>query len=142
MKNGLSSAAVTISRSGQARQQSAILIGRYSHATFAKVSWRATDAAEFKFMHETNPYRGERHPQKRDQRPFITLSANLACPTFAAMNATLSNNTLLTVRGTGWFAPHYPLKPLTGDRITPIRINQQSGHRLLRSGIVQRPGHR
>jgi hypothetical protein len=105
----------------------AILVGRYSHATFAKIVWQPNDTLKFRITHQTDPYGGNATPTL--ERPFITLSANYGMDHVYAgeMTATLSHNMLLTARSTGWVATHYPSKPLSGDRVSPIHFDQQTG---------------
>jgi hypothetical protein len=99
----------------------------YSHATASKLTWQINDKLKFRQTWNTDPYGGQGIPSV--SRPFETQASNYGFDQVygSELNVTLSSNTLLTGRVTGWYALHYPRKPLTGDRISPIRIDQLTG---------------
>lgn len=99
----------------------------YSHASFAKATWRLNDRINFKQVYSNDWWGGQIIPTVA--QPFETLSPQFGLVRSYAseVTATLSNRTLLTVRATGILDPHYPQRPFTDDTTTPIHNDSLTG---------------
>jgi hypothetical protein len=99
----------------------------YSHRWVTKVTWQISDRWRFQQVHQLGPYGGQTVPTVA--RPFSTSTANYGNTQVygSEVNVTISDNTLLTVRATGFDTGHYPNEPLTRDYITPIRMDRLTG---------------
>jgi hypothetical protein len=99
----------------------------YSDKTFAKVTWQMNDRLHFRAHYATDPYGGQATPTV--SRPFNTLTANYGLVQVFSSELTdaISSKTLLTIRGTGFFALNYPNKPLTGDTTDSIHTDLLTG---------------
>src|SRR5262245_7211597 len=99
----------------------------YSHASMSKITWQVNKRVKFSQVYNLDWWGGQIVPTV--SRPFETQSPQfgLVRSYSSELTATLSNNTLLTVRATGITDPNYPQKPFTGDTTTPIRSDSVTG---------------
>jgi hypothetical protein len=99
----------------------------YSDRIVGKVTWQISNRWRFQQVYQLGPYGGQATPTLK--MPYSTLTASYGDTQLYAseVNGTVSSNTLITVRVTGYNTLVYPSKPLTGDYVTPERVDEVSG---------------
>jgi len=99
----------------------------WGHGTLGKLNWRASDSLDFKQTFSSTYW--DTPGSVTVNRPFETRTKapGLSHIYVSEMLATLTSNTLLTVRASGLVSPVPVGFPLTGDTITPFRLERSTG---------------
>ena len=109
----------------------------YQTTLIGKVTWQATPRVRVQGSY--TPKWRNLTPSPSISRPFETVSDSLGrSRTYATeVTATVSDDTVLTGRVTGWFDPNATNTPLSGDLTTPNRIDRATG--IACCGVTQLP---
>jgi hypothetical protein len=99
----------------------------YNAAPLGKITWQVNRPLRLHGFYNEKPFANP--PLPTISRPPATLDGSRADNRMYAVEAnyTISNSTLLTVRGTGYIVPYSWSKPTSGDIIMPSHLNEITG---------------